>query len=387
MAITGLPEPAWRKPIAFIDLVAQQERIRSRIDAALHTVLDDGNFIMGRQVGELEQLLAAFTGAGNCVTCGNGTDALQLVMMAEGIGPGDGVIIPSFTFVATAEAVMERGASPVFADVDASTFNISVASLKRCVQQAKTDGLKPRAIIAVDLFGLPADYPAIREIAAEEGLVVIADAAQSFGASLNGDAVGTLADYTTTSFYPAKPFGCYGDGGAVFTASEAASELLQSLRFHGRSPDSNDHFRVGLNSRLDTLQAAILIEKLKIFPDEIDRRNTIAQLYGSRLGKLVTVPEAVDGARSVWAQYTLRLPDGVDRARLRVALHNEGVPTAIYYPRPLHQVSIYGKSPRDPEGLATAEQLAESVLSLPMHAYLDSETQDYICAKFSQLLR
>ncbi|MBU2580434.1 MAG: DegT/DnrJ/EryC1/StrS family aminotransferase [Alphaproteobacteria bacterium] len=385
MAIASLPEQPARKPIAFIDLAAQQALIRSRLEVAIKSVLDEGNYILGRQVGELENQLADFCGARNCITCANGTDALRLVLMAEDIGPGDAVILPAFTFVATAEAVLERGATAVFADVDIATFNICAESVSRCVQHAKAEGLKPRAIIAVDLFGLPADYPALKDVATAEGLTVIADGAQSLGASLHGRAVGTLADYTTTSFYPAKPLGCYGDGGGIFTESDTTRELLKSLRLHGTGARKYEHDRVGLNSRLDTLQAVILLEKLKLFPSEIESRNRIADRYASSLRNLVAVPSVPEGARSVWAQYTVILPDGAERGRIQGELQQAGVPTAIHYPGPIARMGGYQHCPSDPRGLEVSDQLAGQVLSLPMHPYLDEETQDYICRTFRHI--
>ncbi len=376
------PDRALTKNIAFIDLATQQAAIRDRLDDAIARVLDHGNYILGREVSDLEAKLAEFCGAAHCVSCANGTDALQLALMAEDVGPGDAVMVPAFTFVATAEAVLERRATPVFVDVREDTFNMDLESLKRAIGAARDAGLKPKVVIAVDLFGLPADYQAIEAIACENNLIVIADAAQSFGASRGGKAVGTFGKYTTTSFFPAKPLGCYGDGGAVFTADPAAAELLQSLRFHGKGAHKYENIRVGLNSRLDTLQAAILLEKLAIFPGEIEARNRVAERYNDRLAASVRIPRVDEGAQSVWAQYTMILPPGTDRDALQNRLKEAGVPTGVYYPNPLHKQGVYIGNPADPQGLSVSETLASHVLSLPMHPYLDEDTQDYICDAF-----
>lgn len=372
--------------IAFTDLAAQQAVIRADIDRAMARVLDAGSYILGEDVGVLERRLAAFSGAGHCISCANGTDALQLVLMAEDIGPGDAVLVPAFTFVSTAEAVMERLATPVIADVNPATFNMDAGSLVRAIDAARRAGLRPRAVIAVDLFGLPADYGAIGEIAAKEGLVLIADAAQSFGATLEGCPVGRFGKYTTTSFFPAKPLGCYGDGGAIFTEDPEAASLLRSLRFHGRGADKYDNVRVGLNSRLDTLQAAILLEKLMVFPGEIEARNAVAARYGKALAGAVRVPVTDSRSRSVWAQYTIVLDSGADRDALRENLDCAHIPTAVYYPKPLHRQGVYADSPCDPNGLQNSEILSKRVLSLPMHAYLDEDTQNYICTQLLTLL-
>jgi len=368
-----------RSPIAFIDVAAQRRRLGGRIDAAVARVLEHCRFILGPEVGALEAALAGFCGARHAVTCASGTDALALVLMARGIGPGDAVICPSFTFCAPAEVAALLGATPVFADVDAATFNIAPASAARAVAAARRAGLVPRAIIPVDLFGLPADHAAIRELAAAERMFVLDDAAQAFGAAAGARRLGTLADATATSFFPAKPLGCYGDGGAVFTDDDDMRERLTSLRVHGQSSDKYDNVRVGLTARLDTIQAAVLIEKLKIFPDEILARNRIAERYAEALGDVVTVPLVPEGLLSVWAQYTVRLKPGT-RDGFAAALGAEGIPTAIYYPKPLHRQQAYRHYPADPEGLPVSDRLAAEVVSLPMHAYLDETTQDRIIA-------
>lgn len=362
-------------PIAFIDLAAQRRRLGARLDQAMLRVVDHGQYIMGPEVRTLERQLAAFTGARHVVTCANGTDALTLVLMAWGIGPGDAVLVPSFTFVATAEAPALLGATPVFCDVEPDRFTLSPESLERGIAAARALGLTPRVVIPVDLFGQPADYRRLAPIAAAHGLRVLADAAQGLGATLDGRAVGTLADATATSFFPAKPLGCYGDGGAVFTEDDALAETLGSLRLHGKGSHKYDNARIGVNSRLDTLQAAILIEKLSLFGEELAARAAVAGRYTAGLAGVATVPAVVAGATSAWAQYTLRLPD---RARVAAALQAEGIPTAIYYPVPLHRQPAYQAFPADPAGLAVSDRLAGEVLSLPMHPYLDPVTQDRI---------
>jgi dTDP-4-amino-4,6-dideoxygalactose transaminase len=368
-----------RSPIPFIDVAAQRRRLGGRIDAAVSRVLEHCQFILGPEVRALEQALAEFCGAKHVVTCASGTDALALVLMAKGIGPGDAVICPSFTFCATAEMVVLLGATPVFADVDEVTFNISPASVVRAVATAKAAGLTPRMILPVDLFGLPAEHHALNVIAAEEKLFVLDDAAQGFGATIGNRKIGTLTDATTTSFFPAKPLGCYGDGGAVFTDDPEMAETLVSLRVHGQGRDKYDNVRIGLTARLDTIQAAVLIEKLEIFPDEIDARNRIAKRYAKALDGVVRVPKVPDGLTSIWAQYTIRIKAGT-RDAFAAALRAEGVPTAIYYPKPLHRQTIYGRFPCADGELPVTDRLAEEVISLPMHAYLDEPTQDRIIA-------
>jgi len=365
--------------VPFIDVAAQRRRLGGRIDAAVARVLDHCQFVLGPEVRELEAALAAFCGARHAVTCASGTDALLMVLMARGIGPGDAVICPSFTFCATAEVVALIGATPVFADVDAATFNIAPDSAARAVAAARQAGLNPRVIIPVDLFGLPADYSAISALAAAEKLFVLDDAAQGFGATVGNRKVGTLADAAATSFFPAKPLGCYGDGGAVFTDDDDMRDVLVSLRTHGQGADRYDNVRIGLTARLDTIQAAVLIEKLKIFPDEIAERDRIARRYSQYLADAVRVPAVPDGMTSVWAQYTIRVKAG-SRDAFAAALKAQGIPTAIYYAKPLHLQEAYRHFPADPCGLSVSDLIAEEVISLPMHAYLDETTQDRIIA-------
>ena len=365
-------------PIAFIDVAAQRRRLGRSVDDAIARVLGHCQFILGPEVRALEAELAAFCGARHAVTCASGTYALVLVLMAEGIGPGDAVICPSFTFTATAEVVALVGATPVFADVEEASFNLDPESLRRACAAARKLGLRPRAVIPVDLFGQPADYDRIMPIAAAEGLFVLDDAAQAFGATYkNRRRLGALAPATATSFFPAKPLGCYGDGGAVLTDDEELAHVMRSLRVHGEGRDRYDCARIGLNGRLDTIQAAVLLEKLKIFPEEILARERIARRYSSGLAEAASVPKLARGSTSVWAQYTIRLAAG-RRDGLAAALKAQGIPTAVYYPIPLHRQQPYQRFPVAEGGVPVSERLAEEVISLPMHAYLDDVTQDRI---------
>jgi dTDP-4-amino-4,6-dideoxygalactose transaminase len=372
-------------PIPFIDVAAQRRRLGRSIDDAVARVLAHCQFIQGPEVRTLEADLAAFCGARHAIACSSGTDALLLILMAWEIGPGDAVVCPTFTFHATAEMVALLGATPVLADVQADTFNIDPESLRRAVATAKRLGLKPRAVIPVDLFGLPADYDAITAIAAEHGLLVLDDAAQSFGATYRGRKLGALATATATSFFPAKPLGCYGDGGAVFTDDDALAARIKSLRIHGEGIDKYDPVRIGINGRLDTIQAAILIEKLKIFPEEIIARDKIAARYSAALADVAIVPRVGNESTSVWAQYTIRLAPG-RRDALAATLKAEGIPTAIYYVKPLHRQQAYSGAPVADGGAPVSDRLAEEVISLPMHAYLEPAVQDRIIAAVKRAL-
>jgi dTDP-4-amino-4,6-dideoxygalactose transaminase len=373
------------RPIPFIDVAAQRRRLGRAIDDAVARVLTHCQFIHGPEVRALETELAAFCGARHAVACSSGTDALLLVLMAWEIGPGDAVICPAFTFCATAEVVALCGATPVMADVDAETFNLDPASLERAVATARKLGLKPRAIIPVDLFGLPADHDGIAAVAAANDLLVLDDAAQSFGATYNGRKLGALATATATSFFPAKPLGCYGDGGAILTDDADLGARLRSLRVHGEGTDKYDAMRIGITGRLDTIQAAVLLEKLKIFPDEIVARNAVAQRYASGLAGVATLPRVGNESTSVWAQYTIRLAPG-RRDALAAALKEEGIPTAIYYAKPLHRQAAYRGFPVVDGGVPVSERLAEEVISLPMHAYLEEPVQDRIVAAVRRAL-
>jgi len=362
-------------PVPFIDVAAQRRRLGKSVDEAIARVLAHCQFINGPEVSQLEAALGAFCGAKHVVTCASGTDALLMVLMAKGVGRGDAVFCPSFTFCATGEAVALIGATPVFVDVDEATFNIDMASLKRGIATAKRMGLKPRGVIPVDLFGQSADHDAVFTVAQTEGLFVLDDAAQAFGASYKGRRLGSLGHVTATSFFPAKPLGCFGDGGAIFTDDAELAETLRSVRVHGQGSDKYDNVRLGLTGRLDTIQAAVLIEKLKIFEDEIAARNEVAGRYARGLGNVVTVPHLANGSTSVWAQYTIRLPQGTDRDEFASVLKAQGIPTAIYYPKSMHQQTAYRNFPVADGGLPMCERLSSDVISLPMHAYLDEPTQ------------
>jgi dTDP-4-amino-4,6-dideoxygalactose transaminase len=366
------------EPVPFIDLGAQRRRLGESIDEAVSRVLAHCQFINGPEVTELEAALAAFSGAKHVVSCASGTDALLMVLMAKGVGRGDAVLCPSFTFCATGEAVALTGATPVFVDVDEATFNIDADSLKRGVATAHRLGLRPRAVIPVDLFGQSADHHAIGAIAQAEGMFVLDDAAQAFGASYKGRRLGTLGLVTATSFFPAKPLGCFGDGGAIFTDDAELAATLRSVRVHGQGSDKYDNVRLGLTGRLDTMQAAILLEKLKIFEDEIAARNQVAVRYAQGLGNVVSIPRLAGGCTSVWAQYTIRLPKGCERDSFAAALKAQGIPTAIYYPKSMHQQTAYRDFPIADGGLPASERLSCDVISLPMHAYLDEPTQERI---------
>lgn len=366
------------QPIPFIDTAAQRQRLGTAIDEAVARVLAHCQFLGGGEIAKLESELAAFCGAKYAVSCSSGTDALLMVLMAQGIGPGDAVLCPSFTFCATGEAVALTGATPVFVDVLEETFNIDPASLRRGIATAKLLGLKPKAVIPVDLFGQSADHDVVAAVARDEGLFVLDDAAQGFGASYKGRRIGTFGLATATSFYPAKPLGAFGDGGAIFTNDAELLEKLRSVRVHGGGSDKYDNVRLGLTARLDTIQAAILLEKLKIFEDEIAARNKVAERYSRGLADVVKVPELAEGCTSVWAQYTIRLPKGVDRDQFQGALKAQGIPTVIYYPKSMHQQTAYRVFPVADGGLPVSERLSNDVISLPMHAYLDAATQDRI---------
>ena len=353
----------------FIDLQAQRRRLGEPLNRAIHAAVEGGHWIMGPQVGELEEELAAFARVKHCITCANGTDALMIVLRAWDIGPGDAVYVPAFTFAASAEVVALVGATPVFVDVLEDTFNMDPLSLEEAIATTKRAGkLRPRVVMPVDLFGQPADYGALEPIAAREGLRLLCDTAQAFGATIDERRTGGIGDAASTSFFPAKPLGCYGDGGAVFTNDDKLAELLRSIRIHGQGSDKYENVRIGVNSRLDTIQAAILLEKLKIFPDEIEKREKVAQLYNQKFGRSnkIRVPRVVAGAQSTWAQYTIQVSD---RDKVQAALKAQGIPTAVYYPIPLSQQKGYRKYPA--ARTAISEKLSKMVISLPMHPYLE----------------
>lgn len=363
--------------IEFIDLKTQRARLNDEINDSIQSVLEHGRFIMGPEVLEFEKKLADFGKAKYALGCANGTDALLLAVMAWDIGPGDAVFCPSFTYCATAEIVAHIGATPVFIDIDRETYNMDPESLKKAIAEVKAIGeLIPRAVIAVDLFGQSADYRAISEIVRENGMKLIADSAQGFGTTLDGQHPLHWADVTTTSFFPAKPLGCYGDGGAVLTHDDELASIIDSLRIHGKGSDKYDNVRVGINSRLDTLQAAILLPKLAIFGEEIDTRNRVASRYIDGLKDYaVRVPTVMDGVISTWAQFTIEVPD---YAGFAAALKDKGIPTARYYPKPIHVQTAYAHFPVQGNGLANTMDCVDKVISLPMNAYLDESTQDMI---------
>ncbi|MEP3525446.1 MAG: DegT/DnrJ/EryC1/StrS aminotransferase family protein [Hyphomicrobiales bacterium] len=362
----------------FIDLAAQQNRIKSKLDVRIQDVLAHGAYIMGPEVAEFESKLGSFCGAKHTLTCANGTDALQLAMMALEIGADDAVFVPSFTFAASAEVVPGQNATPIFVDVNPETFNIDAESLKRAILHAREIGLNPKAVVCVDLFGLAADFSTIGKIAQDEGLYIIDDAAQGFGAIFDNRMTGTLADITTTSFFPAKPLGCYGDGGAIFTDNEIYAERIDSLRIHGKGTEKYDNARIGMNSRLDTLQAAILLEKLAVYEDEIEKRQVVADRYTQGLKSIVKTPHVPENCRSIWAQYTVSLETNKAREALRTYLGDHNIPSVVYYPKPLHLQPAYAEFPRDPNGLQVSEHLCKTVLSLPMHPYLTEGEQDFV---------
>jgi len=376
--------------LPFIDLAAQQRRIKPAVDAAIAKVLAHGGYVMGPEVGQFEKALADFCDQGRALSCANGTDALALPLMAWGVGEGDAVFCPSFTFAATPEIVPWLGATPVFVDIDPVTFNMDPAALEAAIAAVKTKGrFTPKVVIAVDLFGQPADYPAIRAICDRHGLKLIADSAQGFGCTLNGKHPIAWADAATTSFFPAKPLGAYGDGGAVLTKSDADWDLMDSYRVHGKAVkiDTAGHsfehdpkylnMRIGMNSRLDTIQAAILLEKLAIFADEIALRNAVADRYAAGLsGRILAAPRVIAGGTSVWAQYVI---EHENRDGLAAHLRAHEIPTAVYYPVPMHQQAPYAHFPQ-PNGLPVTEAKAGTVLALPMHPYLAPADQDRIIA-------
>jgi dTDP-4-amino-4,6-dideoxygalactose transaminase len=366
-------------PIPFIDLAAQRRRLGDAMDQAVLRVVHHGAYIMGPEVATLEGQLSGLCGARHVISCASGTDALALVIMAKGVKPGDAIMCPSFTFAATAEVVAWVGATPVFVDSLPDSFNLDPASLRQAIVTAKGAGLRPVGVIPVDLFGQAADYDALLPICDEENLWVLCDAAQSFGGTYKGRWIGTFGLATTTSFFPAKPLGCYGDGGAVFTDDDELAAIMRSLRVHGQGTDKYDNVRIGINGRLDTIQAAVLIEKLKVFADEIEARERIAQRYNAALADVAMVPEVAPGLTSVWAQYTIRLPSR-SRDAVAAALKAQGIPTAIHYAKAVHQQVAYQDYPVAGNGLPVAERLAGEVLSLPMHPYLEPALQDRIVA-------
>lgn len=365
----------------FRDLKKQYQVLKPKIDQAIEKVMTECNFISGAQVKELEKKLADYVGVKHCVTCANGTDALKIAEIAYGIGPGDAVFAPDFTFFSTVETVADLGATPVFVDVDLDTFNMSCNALEKAIRRILEEGkLMPKAIVAVDLFGLPADYPRLEGIARKYDLILIEDAAQGFGGGIGDRRACSFGNIATTSFFPAKPLGCYGDGGAIFTNDDTIAAEIRSLCVHGKNgSDKYDNMQIGMNSRLDTMQAAILLAKLDAFINtELDAVNWAADQYTERLSGLVKTPVVPDGFYSSWAQYTIQLPNKQKRETLRAALKDKGIPTMIYYPKCMHQQGAM-KSVHYYNDCTVAERLCNTVLSLPIHPYLNQETVNDIC--------
>lgn len=369
----------------FIDLEAQRKRLGEPLEASILKVVRSGKYILGPEIDELETALARFCGAPYAMTCANGTDALVLLMMIKGVKQGDAVLVPSYTYAATGEAVVWLGAEPVFVDVDEHTFNMDPQSLRAGIRVARARGLRPVGVIPVDLFGLPADYDSLDPIVAEHGLWSLCDTAQGFGATYKSRRTGAIGDCASTSFFPAKPLGCYGDGGAVFVRTKEELDLLKSLRVHGQGVDKYDNVRLGMNGRMDTIQAAVLLHKLAIFEDEIVARDRIAKRYSAALADVATVPIVPNGCSSVWAQYTLRVP-AEKRETLIAALAADGIPTAVYYRFPMHRQTAYKHYAVAGDGLPVSDRLSRECVSLPMHPYLDEATQDRICARVRSAL-
>ena len=372
----------------FRDLAKQYQVLKSDIDQAMLSVAAGAHYIMGPQVKELEEQLAEYVGVKHSLTCANGTDALTLALKAWGIGPGDAVFVPDFTFFASAEVVALEGATPVFVDVDDTTFNIDVQSLEAAIQKVLADGqLTPKVIVAVDLFGLPADYPKVKAIAQKYNLLILEDGAQGFGGSIDGQKACSFGDISTTSFFPAKPLGCYGDGGAVFTDNDEWAQLMNSYRVHGKGTDKYDNVRIGMNSRLDTLQAAILQVKLRAFDKEVEQVNEAARHYTELLKDHVKTPVIPEGFGSSWAQYTIQLSNAGQRNQLQQTLKEAGIPSMVYYPKPMHQQTAFKNilQPADCN-CEVAEKLCKTVLSLPMHPYIEPSTIEQICSTLIESL-
>ena len=362
----------------FIDLKAQQNRIRKKIEKRIQNVLEHGKYIMGPEVFELEEKLAAYIGVKHCISCSSGTDALLIPLMAKGIGPGDAVLTTPFTFIATAEVIALLGATPIFVDIYPETFTIDPAGIRDAVILAQKKGLNPKAIIPVDLFGLPARYHLIEEEAKKHNLFVLEDAAQGFGGAIRGKKAGSFGHAAATSFFPAKPLGCYGDGGAIFTNDDELADIIRSIRIHGDGADKYDNVRLGLNGRLDTIQAAVLLEKLEIFDEEVISRNNIADYYSTRMSESFKTPHIPDGYLSSWAQYSVILPEDLERQSVMNQLKSKDIPSMVYYQTPLHLQSVFNKLGYKRGDFLVSEKISEKILSLPMHPYLDSEQQNHV---------
>lgn len=371
----------------FRDLKRQYQALKADIDAAVLDAMASGAYIMGPQVKELEQQLVDYVGSRHCVTCANGTDAMTLALKAWGIKEGDAVFVPDFTFFSTPEVVSREGATPVFVDVDCATFNIDPADLENKIEATiKKSELTPKVIIAVDLFGLPANYPAIRRIADNYGLLILEDGAQGFGGSLNGKRNCSFGDISTTSFFPGKPFGCYGDGGACFTDRDEWATLMDSYRMHGKGSSKYENVRIGMNSRLDTIQASILQVKLKVFAGELAAVNKAAAEYTARLTDIVKTPVVPAHFLSSWAQYTIKLKNKTERDGLHAYLNEQGIPSMVYYPVPMHRQEAYMRHNQYDSSFQVTEKLCDTVLSLPIHAYISLEEINEVSSAISNYL-
>lgn len=373
----------------FRDLVHQYQVLKSEIDKAMTDTAASGGYIMGKAVKELEAELAEYVGVKHCITCANGTDALTLALKAWGLGEGDAVFVPDFTFFASAEVVSMEGATPVFVDVDSNTFNIDPVSLEATIEKTlQEDKLIPKAIVTVDLFGLPADYFAIKELADKYNLLILEDGAQGFGGNINGKMACSLGDISTTSFFPAKPLGCYGDGGAIFTDNDEWAEIINSLKVHGKGSFKYDNVRIGMNSRLDTIQAAILKPKFKAFREyEVIDINKAASLYTEKLSGIVKTPVIPEGYHSSWAQYTIQLTNREQRDGLQSYLKENGIPSMVYYPNPMHKQTAYKDLGYKEGDFPVTEKLCETVVSLPLHPYISDEEIDLVSSKIAFYLK
>jgi dTDP-4-amino-4,6-dideoxygalactose transaminase len=368
----------------FIDLKRQYQAIKPSVQKRLNDILERTSFIMGKEVAELEEALARYSGSSYCLACSSGTDALLLPLMAMGVGPGDAVFTTTFTFIATAEVISLLGATPIFVDIDRKTYNIDTSKLREAILSVKNGDaiaagvpreLRPKAIIPVDLFGLCADYDALDAIAKEFGLFLLEDAAQSFGATLSGKKACSFGTMAATSFFPAKPLGCYGDGGAVFCADNGMLDVLKSLRVHGQGTDKYENVRIGINGRMDTMQAAVVLAKMEIFEEEMQQRQVVAARYTAGLRNKVIVPHIPEGMRSAWAQYSIQ---SENREEMMSTLKAKGIPTAIYYPKPLHLQKAFAALGYEKGQFPVAERIAARIFSLPMHPYLEEKDQDKI---------